>query len=175
MKCPSVTISATDPEGTFASGNEMRWSKLRKLVEDRFSPSVAKRLAIHSAAYGNCSCGHCWITLDKEIVANFCTRAYWNKKMMGDTGVNSMYKDHLVLYGDKSRQDAYRSMFDYVHSLSHDEALKSDDVLIQALAVLDSRLGKRRLEALDDSVLHPLAKKLLSIRQEAEFAQSSVA
>ena len=153
----------------------MRWSKLRKLVEDRFAPSIAKRLSIHSAAYGKCTCGHCWITLDKEVVANFCTRAYWNKKMLSDTGINPMYKDHLVLYGEKSRQDAYRSMFDYVHSLSHDEALKSDDVLIQALAVLDSRLGKRRLEALDDSALHPLAKKFLTIRREAELEHSSAA
>ena len=151
----------------------MRWSKLKKLVEGRFAPSVAKRLAIHSAAYGNCSCGHCWVTLDKNVVANFCTRAYWNREMLGDTGINPMYKDHVVLYGEKSRQDAYRSMFDYVHSMSHEQALRSDDVLIQALAVLDSRLGKRRLEAFDDSALHPLAKKLLAIRQEAELTQSS--
>jgi hypothetical protein len=150
----------------------MRWSKLRKLVEDRFAPSIAKRLAIHSAAYGNCTCGHCWIILDKEVVANFCTRAYYNKRLHGDSGSNPMYKEHLVLYGEKSRQDAYRSMFDYVHSMSHDEALKSDDVLIQALAVLDSRLGRRRLEKFDDSVLHPLARKMLAIRQEAELAQS---
>ena len=95
--------------------------------------------------------------------------------MLGDTGVNPMYKDQLVLYGEKSRQDAYHSMFDYVHSMSHDKALKSDDVLIQALAVLDSRLGKRRLEAFDDSTLHPLAKKFLAIKQEAEAAQSSAA
>ncbi len=153
----------------------MRWSKLRKLVEDRFAPSVAKRLAIHSAAYGNCTCGHCWITLDKQVVANFCTRAYYNKKLHRDSGSNPMYNDHLVLYGEKSRQDAYRSMFDYVHSMSHDDALKSDDVLVQALAVLDSRLGKRRLETFDDTALHPLAKKLLAVRQEAELAQSSAA
>ena len=86
-----------------------------------------------------------------------------------------MYKNHLVLYGEKSRQDAYRSMFDYVHSLSHDEALKSDDVLVQALAVVDSRLGKRRLMSVDDSNLHPLAKKLLSIRREAETAHPNAA
>ncbi len=153
----------------------MRWSKLKKLVEERFAPSLAKRMAIHSAAYGNCSCGHCWITLDKAVVANFCTRAFYNKKLHGDSGTNPMYKNHLVLYGEKSRQDAYRSMFDYVHSLSHDEALKSDDVLVQALAVVDSRLGKRRLMSVDDSNLHPLAKKLLSIRREADTAHPNAA
>ena len=153
----------------------MRWSKLKSLVEERFAPSVAKRLSIHSAAYGNCSCGHCWITLDKNVVANFCTRAYYNKKLHGNTGSNPMYKKHLVLYGEKSRQNAYRSMFDYVHSLSHAEALKADDVLIQALAVVDARLGKRRLESLDDVNLHPLAKELLSIRREAELTHPSAA
>ena len=153
----------------------MRWSKLKKLVEERFAPSVAKRLSIHSAAYGNCTCGHCWITLDKNVVANFCTRAYYNKKLDGDTGSNPMYKEHLVLYGEMSRQDAYRSMFDYVHSLSHDEALKSDDVLIQSLAVLDSRLGKRRLATLDSAELHPLPKKLLTIRRKADLKHSNAA
>jgi hypothetical protein len=153
----------------------MRWSKLKKLVEERFAPSVAKRLSIHSAAYGNCSCGHCWMTLDKKVVANFCTRAYYNKELHSDSGLNPMYKDQLVLYGEKSRQDAYRSMFDYVHSLSHDEALKSDDVLIQALAVVDARFGKRRLDSLDDSDLHPLARKLLTIRRQAELSQTSAA
>lgn len=152
----------------------MRWSKLRKLVEERFAPSVAKRVSIHSAAYGNCSCGHCWITLDQNVVANFCTRAYYNKLLHGETGQNSMYKEHLVLYGEKSRQDAYQSMFDYVHSVSHEEALVSDDVLIQALAVLDARLGKRRLEAFDDSRLHPLARKLLAIRRDSEVALARI-
>jgi hypothetical protein len=153
----------------------MRWSKLKKLVEERFAPSVAKRLSIHSAAYGNCSCGHCWMTLDKKVVANFCTRAYYNKVLDGDSGSNPMYKDQLVLYGEKSRQDAYRSMFDYVHSLSHDEALKSDDVLIQALAIVDTRFGKRRLESFDESELHPLARELLTIRRQAELAHISAA
>lgn len=153
----------------------MRWSKLRRLVEDRFAPSVAKRLAIHSTAYGNCTCGHCWITLDKKVVANFCTRAYYNKKLSGDSGSNRMYRNSLVLYGEKSRQGAYRSMFAYVHSMSHDAALKSDDVLVQALAVLDSRLGKRRLKMFDDKALHPLARKLLGIRQHAESLQTNAA
>ncbi len=153
----------------------MRWSKLKSLVEERFAPSVAKRLSIHSAAYGNCSCGHCWITLDKNVVANFCTRAYYNKKLHGDFGSNPMHKKYLVLYGEKSRQDPYRSMFEYVHSVPHDDALKSDDVLIQALAVVDTRLGKQRLESLDDADLHPLARELLGIRREAELTHPTAA
>ena len=143
----------------------MRWSKLKSLIEQRFAKPLLKRVAIHSAAYGNCSCGHCWITLDKAVIANFCTRAYYNRALQGDSASYSMYKDHLVLYGEKSRQDAYQSMFNYIHTLTIDEALEAEDVLIQALAVIDARVGNKRVSALDKNKLHPLARKLLEIRR----------
>ena len=146
----------------------MRWSKLRSLIEESIAESVAKRISVHSAAYGECTCGHCWITLDKEVIANFCTRAYYNKKLSRDSAHDKIYKEHLVMYGELSRQDAYLSMFDFVHRLSIDEALNSDDVLVQALAVIDSRVGKMRLTSLDTGSLHPLTKKLLEVRLDAE-------
>ncbi|HEY2346920.1 MAG TPA: hypothetical protein VGH80_13765 [Xanthomonadaceae bacterium] len=146
----------------------MRWSKLRSLIEERFTSSLGNRLAIHSAAYGNCSCGHCWITLDKEVIANFCTRAYFNKELYQAAEENPMYKHQLVMYGEKSRQGAYVSMFDFVHTLSIEQALESEDVLVQALAVVDSRVGKRRLAAINAEKLHPLAFRLLEIRRVAE-------
>lgn len=152
----------------------MRWSKLKHLIEERFSPELAKRLAIHSAAYGNCSCGHCWITLDKVVVANFCTRAYYNNERLRAEKINPMYETHLVMYGEMSRQDAYASMFDFVHTLSIEQALVSEDVLIQALAVVDIRVGKRRLAGIDSQTLHPLARKLLEVRREAELAIKQV-
>jgi len=146
----------------------MRWSKLRKLVKDRFAPSLANRLDIHSAAYGNCSCGHCWITLDGEIVANFCTRAYFNKLVYDQPGNNPKTHNLLVAYGEKSRQDAYHSMFDFVHSMSLEQALVSDDHLVQCLAILDARLGKRKLRSLELESFKPLARTLLQLRRELE-------
>ena len=146
----------------------MRWSKLRALVRDRFAPSMSNRVDIHSAAYGNCTCGHCWITLDKTIVANFCTRAYFNKLMLDSQGTNVKMQNLLVAYGEKSRQDAYSSMFSFVHDLSIEQALQSEDILVQCLAVLDSRVGKRRLSALDSGGFHKLAKSLLETRRHAE-------
>ncbi|MCB9484812.1 MAG: hypothetical protein H6676_01800 [Thermoflexaceae bacterium] len=41
----------------------MRWTKVRKLVEDRFAPSVG-RVHFHSTRYGQCSCGRGWITIE---------------------------------------------------------------------------------------------------------------
>jgi len=154
----------------------MRWSKLRSLIEGRFTPALEGRLSIHSTAYGNCSCGHCWITLDKEVIANFCTRAYFNEKLgMRGEGENPMYERQLVVYGEMSRQGAYTSMFDFVHTLSIEHALESQDVLVQALAVVDSRIGKRRLASIDSESLHPLARTLLKVRQDAESGGESSA
>lgn len=154
----------------------MRWSKLKKRIEENFAVNLKSRISIHSTAYGNCSCGHAWLTVDGEVIANFCTRAHYNRYMYGheenDRGVSpdeeKKYKGQYVEYGELSRQDVYEACWDYIHELSIDEALLSDDPLIQALAVLDKRVGKRRFTKIRESNLHPLAKKLFDTRMFVE-------
>ncbi len=147
----------------------MKWSKLRKLVKDGFSESLAKRLDINSTAYGGCSCGHAWITMDGDVIANFCTRASANVRLdYASAKPNKMYEDQLTGYGELSRQDAYQACWDFVHSLTVKEALEDSDPLVQSLAVVDRRLGKRRLGRIDEARLHPLAKKLLEVRLDSE-------
>lgn len=150
----------------------MRWSKLKKLIEDNFSDEMKGRITINSTRYGACTCGHAWISLDKEIIANFCTRAYYNRYTYGDKNKDKgltedqikRYKDQFVEYGEKGRQDIYELCWSYVHDLNFNDALKSDDPLIQCLVVLDKRLGKRRIDTLKN--LHPLANHLLAVRKE---------
>jgi hypothetical protein len=162
----------------------MKWSKLKSLVENKFAQSLKGRVSINSTAYGNCSCGHLWITIDKNVIANFCTRAFWNRVSGNYYRKNDRWKSDNpipsyvtksqresygeVEYGELSRQDAYLSCWEYIHKLDHKTALASDDPLIQSLAVLDKRLGKRRLGILDLKNLHPLAKKLYLFRVEQE-------
>lgn len=143
----------------------MRWSKLRILIIERFAEPLRGRLDIHSAAYGNCSCGHAWLTLDGEMIANFCTRAHYIAHgMERGPGDNPMYKRHLTEFGERSRQQVYRTLWDFVHSIPIDEALASEDMLVQALAIADARTGKRRLVQLDAEALHPLCGFLLLLR-----------
>jgi hypothetical protein len=149
----------------------MRWSKLRTLAIDRFAEPLQKRLDIHSAAYGACTCGHVWMTLDGEMIANFCTRAYYiaTGREKGHPAGNPMYKHQLAASGERSRQQVYQTLWDFVHTIPVDDALASDDMLLQALAIVDARIGKRRLEQLDAEKLHPLAAYLLMLRTgEAE-------
>ncbi len=82
--------------------------------------------------------------------------------------INPMYKKQYADYGELSRQDAYRACWEFVHDISIEEAINSDDCLIQALAVLDSRIGKRRLRKIEHKKLHPLASKLFLERLKAE-------
>jgi hypothetical protein len=154
----------------------VRWSKLKQRVEENFADDIKPRISIHSAAYGACGCGHAWLTLDGEVIANFCTRAHYNRFRYGlkdnDLGVNAeqakKYDGQYVEYGEMSRQDVYAACWAFIHNLGFDEALDSDDPLIQTLAVLDRRLGKRRFATVEGKNLHPLARKLFEKRIAAE-------
>lgn len=146
----------------------MKWSKLKSLVHERFADSLRKRVSINCTAYGNCGCGHAWITLDGKVVANFCTRAYWNLRLYSRTDNSStdrevtdkgkkQYQNQFVEYGEVSRQHVFKSCWDFIHELSIDEALASDNSLIQSLAIMDKRVGKRRLVKIDEKKLKPLS------------------
>src|ERR1700753_1502899 len=50
----------------------MRWSKLKKRVEDSFAESVKGRVQIYSTHY-QCSCGRGWITVDGRELVDFST------------------------------------------------------------------------------------------------------
>lgn len=166
----------------------MKWTKLKHLVEQRIASSIRPRFAINSAAYGACSCGHAWITLDKKVVANFCTRAFWNiprkfddsaKKWVSKdpdftNGIPSPKDGDLSNYGELSRQDAYQACWEFVHDLSIEQALNSKDPLIQTLAVIDARTGKRRLAEIETDNLHPLALKLFLERCIAENIETKL-
>jgi hypothetical protein len=141
----------------------MQWSKLKSLVEERFAPALGRRVAIFSTRYGDCTCGRAWITVDGDQIANFCTRAEYA------VASGSPVPEKAPLgYGELSRQDAYVACWAFVHDLSVNQALQDSDPLVQALAVLDSRVGKRRLKGIPWQSLHPLAQTLLRVRLEAE-------
>ena len=129
---------------------------------------MKKRVSINSTRYGNCTCGRAWLTLDGKEIANFCTRAYYNAKLKHVDTATRKTDATLVNYGELSRQNAYESCWAFVHDLSIDEALRDSDPLVQALAVLDARLGKRRFSQIEAEHLHPLSRKLFQTRLEAE-------
>lgn len=158
----------------------MKWSKLKIMVSNQFADSVKDSISLNSTCYGNCSCGHAWITLNRQVIANFCTRAYWNRQVYDHKDSTykhsnvtqheeKRYRYQSVNYGDVSRQGFYLSCWQFLHTLSIDQALLSDDIVIQALAVIDKRVGKRRIIQLEETPMHQLAKTLLRHRVNIEI------
>lgn len=160
----------------------MQWSKLKKTIEDKFAGTVRKRIAIYSTHYNNpkTTSGRGWITIDGVEVVNFSTlesgRIY--RSVYNETTKTSCLKHPavkeverteglLVEKGEFSRFDLHNCCWEYLQ-LSVEEALKHESPLINLLAILDKRLGKRRLVLIERDKLHPLVKAFFDFRLEAE-------
>jgi len=156
----------------------MRWSKVRKLVEESFAPSVRGRVSIHSTnskqkgiAFA-CNCGWGWIALDGRVIAALDTHDAYKIYR------TPIWEDHppilpsdrgrgLVERGEFSRDDLHEACWRYLHS-SINDSLNSTHPLLQSLAVLSARVGKNRLRRVASRELHPLTGALLEFRLEAE-------
>jgi hypothetical protein len=165
----------------------MQWSQMKKQVESFFAPSVAGRVELRSTSYrrSHDGEGRVWITLDGEEIHDFC---FWRTLVAAsrleegirqangttdfrDPGQRAGYYEAgrqaaeiLRAQGLYSRYEAYQAIREYL-SMSLDEALESDHLIVRALAVLDRRLGKRRLAGFPlRTAEHDLVKRLLAFR-----------
>jgi hypothetical protein len=166
----------------------MRWSKVRKLVEESFAPAVKGRVTVHSTWLRRpgvntwCECGWGWIAVDKERLAWFDTHDHYDRHSETYRQThghrNGASEDHPpipmeergnspVEPGEFARYDLHDACWRYLHS-SINESIDSTHPLIQSLAVLSARVGKTRLRRTASRDLHPLTRALLEFRLEAE-------
>jgi len=164
----------------------MQWSKLRSAIEGRFAPALGGRVSLHQARYrhANEEVGRVWIAADGRELASFATGARWRQvraaadQLMaerGERGGRAAYEQAvsdaaaaLRGAGGAGEADALRELESYL-SLSIDAASSTASALQQALAVLDARVGKRRLAALLAAPPgHPPVRALLELRCAAE-------
>lgn len=158
----------------------MRWSKVKKLVENSFADSVKGRVKVYSTHYSLCTCGRGWITVDKKELVNLCTELSRNKyaavfheasnvSCAAHSAVQDENRtpDKLVEDGEFSRFDLHIACFDYLHQ-SIKDSLESENPLIKSLAVLSTKVGKGKLSEIAKQNLHPLTRALLDFRLEAE-------
>ena len=164
----------------------MQWSKLKSLVEARIAGSLRRRVSLHQARYRYTreEVGRVWISIDGRDAASFATgaalpaiRAEAARLMdeQADPGSPAAYGratsdavEAVRRAGVYSDQDALAELEAYL-SLPIEAALASESPLQRALAVLDARVGKRRLRALAHAPdVHPLVRTALALRCEAE-------
>ncbi len=154
----------------------MQWSQLRKRIKDLLADSVRERVQIGSTAHGKSSEGRGWISIDgHEILLMTWTNAeswrYPRDQEGRDRLAEAVKQAHAT--NMFSRREWHEALFSYL-SMSIDDILKSDNLLIRAIGMLDARLGKRRLRKMDVSQEHKLVQRLYSLRCDAERLPPSV-
>jgi hypothetical protein len=170
----------------------MQWSRLKEQIESRFASSMAGRVELRITSYRHThdAEGRGWITIDKKEAHNFCTLKFWIEQgllLEGIRAANNATDYHdpaqragyyhayeqadaiLDQRGVRSKEWFENSLQEYL-SLTLEEGLASTNFLHRALAVIDKRLGKRRVKTLQLSAgEHPLVSRFLELRRAAEF------
>ena len=158
----------------------MKWSKLKKEIELRLTDKLQGRLTFFTTTYANSSLGRSWVAFDKTQIANFETvLSYANYGSYYNILTDTSCKKHDIIddnkrtpnlpmeRGEFSQFDFMTACWDYLQ-LSIEEALESGNPIIKSIAMVDKRLGKRRLTEININELHPLTKLFFSIRLQAE-------
>lgn len=132
----------------------MQWSRLKKMLESRFCAAFRGRVQIHMARYTHDEEeGRLWMVLEKQEIFS-----------VGDSLSPSRpawYCKWGCVYYNASwgRSELEHYLLPYLQ-LSIEEALESPNEFTKALAMLDKRLGKRRLKALAE----PMENEALLVR-----------
>jgi hypothetical protein len=142
----------------------MIWSKKLRIFRERLAPALQKRTALRSAGYRDAyeERGRSWIEFDGREVISFCDFVHENA-----------WREHgrdlaaVAAAGVYSKQD-FGSAFTEFIDLGIDSALASGNPLIRGLAVLDRRVGRRRLRTLAATAQPEPVETLLKLRLAAE-------
>jgi hypothetical protein len=174
----------------------MKWSKVESALRERFADSVRKRVRVHQTRYGpgtSYMMRRAWLTWDGIEIVNFSTATwaiqyYSLAQQIREVNKTTDFRDpdQSEQYHDASKQADHILEKREIHSqyqfeeaiesflpLSIDDALTSDNPLIRGLAMLDRRLGKRRLRTLQTESEHSFVQLLYQLRCEAESIQQA--
>ena len=150
----------------------MQWSKLKTRIKDFICPELKDRIDFFVTSYRESHDGadKVWITVDGEKV--FECKHYPYEWAEADAYYSGLRKNEVkTLLREKeihSPRNFGEAMRVYLE-LPIEEALKSSDPLVKALAVIDRRIGKRTLAKLElsDSE-HSLIQMFYELRVESK-------
>jgi hypothetical protein len=158
----------------------MQWSSLKSKVEALFAPPLKGRVELRATRYRGAhdQTGRGYITVDGKEVWNMCTLSFWGaeypridsiaqEQQISARAAQVIADTQLEQEGVLAQWSFYRALESYCNS-SIESSLESKSPLTKALAVLDARLGKRRLKKLDVSAEHPMVQFFFKLRCEAE-------
>ncbi|MDJ1006785.1 MAG: hypothetical protein QNJ13_03085 [Paracoccaceae bacterium] len=149
----------------------MKWSKLKQRIEGGFADQLNGRVEVWLTRYrgSHDAVGEAWFTVDGERLSSFGTLSYYvaAHSLKNAEGLSWDEAYEAARQHAPSAWDVSGALFDYLN-LSIDDALASESPIIRGIAMLDRRLGKRRLARLNASSDHEFVRDMLRVRLEAE-------
>lgn len=158
----------------------MQWSSLKKKVESFFVPSLKGRVELRSTRYRGThdQTGRGYITVDGKEVWSMCSLNFWKteyptiariseKEQILPTVAQIIVDAQLEQEGILSQWDFYRALENYCNS-SIEASLESVNPLTKSLAILDSRVGKRRLKNINFASEHSMIQYFFALRCRVE-------
>ncbi|MCB1044719.1 MAG: hypothetical protein KDC35_17380 [Acidobacteria bacterium] len=159
----------------------MRWSKLKKVIEEGFAPSIAGRVTLLTTRYRHAHDqeGRWALLIDgKEVGGMGCIVAdreerdlIQKARLEEGVSASSAQAKAMAVLAENGRHTLpmfNHSVFSFTQ-LSINESLDSADAVLKSLAYLDRRLGKRRLAILSASPPKTLMERAcLSLRLNSE-------
>lgn len=184
-------ISILERFSTEGQVRKMQWSQLKKRAEGFICASLQKELEFHSTRYQRAHdhTGRCWVTVEKREIFQACT-VTWEGRYYG-LAAQIRQMNQCQSYTDPQQREGYYRAYTDAETILHkqgiyaqhqfisaleewtnislEKALNSENALIRALALIDKRLGKRRLKQLHLSTdEHPLIRLFYELRRNAE-------
>jgi hypothetical protein len=148
----------------------MIWSKKHRLFRERLAPTLKSHLALRTTGYRGAyeERGRTWIEYDGEEILSFCDFVHENRWSELGRDLDAVAKDGVF-----SKSDLGRALGLFLQ-MGVEEALDSQDRIILALAMVDRKVGKRRLLKLAETIEVEPVKTLLNLRMRAEQLRKAV-
>lgn len=169
----------------------VQWSKAKKRAESLFAPKTTGRVELRTTNYRHVHDweGRGWITIDGVEAWNFCTLRYCVERNELEHGLRdanqaldfsepeqreayfsaSRDADTILERQGKVSQYYFEEAVESYPTLTVEQALASENLVHRALAMVDRRLGQRRLRILElRTDEHPLVVGLYRFRCEVE-------
>ncbi|MGX4601738.1 SF0329 family protein [Faecalimicrobium sp. JNUCC 81] len=161
----------------------MIWSKQKQILKNNLCDSLRERIDFNIIKYrkSHDSLGRAVITLNKDEICSMATivldREHFH--VVGFRLDNESFEDYIKRDSEGYKivnENGYFSEFDFYEAIniylniSIEDAMKSENILVRALAMLDKRLGKRRLKNIYENIEkeNDLVKKFYNIRIESD-------